>query len=221
MVLLLLVGLLGIVLLKSRIEATMLSPETQEQASGEQQGTIPEGEAAQQPTEGTSDSQGGTSEAAQPEAHAPSSTDDPEPQTTEPGGGQDGASPVQEGYATYVTSDAQQLKYVDAYGVAQVFTDDPIWLGEAPYIASGTSLVAKEQPESYGRYHEYQQLSDGYLDDLKADVVRFANGTNTFDSQLARAVGGSQYLNLLGALSQLDQTTLDATVVHLVVDSMV
>jgi hypothetical protein len=33
-------------------------------------------------------------------------------------------------------------------------------MGEAPYIASGTSLVAKSQPESFGRYREYQQLSD-------------------------------------------------------------
>ena len=128
---------------------------------------------------------------------------------------------MQDGYTTYVVADPIELKYVDATGIAQAFTDDPIWMSEAPHIASGTSLVVKAQPESFGRYRTYQQLSDSYLDDLKADVVRFANGTNTFDSQLAKAVGGSQYLNLLGTLSTLDQSTLDATVAHLVIDSMV
>ena len=222
LVLLLLVGVLGYVLLKSRTDETMLSPETQEQQSVVPQQESPEGEASPQQAPDDTHTVQTEGEGAGVPTDAPPASGDSDRQQVPAEDKQDDASDsVQDGYTTYVVADPIELKYVDATGVAQVFTDDPIWMGEAPYIASGTSLVAKSQPESFGRYREYQQLSDSYLDDLKADVVRFANGTNSFDSQLAKAVGGSQYLNLLGTLSTLDQSTLDATVAHLVIDSMV
>ena len=225
LVLILLVGLLVFVLLKSRTDETILSPETQGQQTVEQQDERLE-ETGQQVPEGEQGTQTGTGETSPADDGQPvqmsETTDDTNLDPVTPQEGQDEATELaQDGYATYVTPDYLQLKYVDAYGTAQLFTDDPIWLREAPYISRGTSLVARTVPESFGRSLEYQQLSDSYLDDLRADVVRFANGTNSFDSQLSRVVGGSQYLNLLGALSKLDQATLDATVAHLVVDSMV
>lgn len=225
LVLILLVGLLVFVLLKSRTDETILSPETQGQQTVEQQDERLE-ETGQQVPEGEQGTQTGTGETSPTDDGQPAqtseTTDDTNLDPVTPQEGQEEATELaQDGYATYVTPDYLQLKYVDAYGTAQLFTDDPIWLREAPYISRGTSLVARTVPESFGRSLEYQQLSDSYLDDLRADVVRFANGTNSFDSQLSRVVGGSQYLNLLGALSTLDQATLDATVAHLVVDSMV
>ena len=222
LVLLLLVGVLGYVLLKSRTDETMLSPETQEQQSVVPQQESPEGEASpQQAPDDTHAVQTDGEGAGTPTDAPPASDGSDGQQAPEEDKEDDASDSVQDGYTTYVVADPIELKYVDATGIAQAFTDDPIWMSEAPHIASGTSLVAKAQPESFGRYRTYQQLSDSYLDDLKADVVRFANGTNSFDSRLAKAVGGSQYLNLLGTLSTLDQSTLDATVAHLVIDSMV
>lgn len=130
---------------------------------------------------------------------------------------------VPEGYGLYAIpqDSATVLKYIDHNGTAQVFTLEPLSLATDPMLLPGVTVVAQSSSGSYGRIEKtYQVLSDAYLDDLRYDVSRYAEGSTTFDSTLSQLIEPSNYLMFIQALSQMGSEAVDASIAHLAVETL-
>lgn len=130
----------------------------------------------------------------------------------------------EEGYDRFVVpQDAPVvLKYIDKSGLAQLFTYDQLSLAEDPVLLPGATVIAQTTADSYGRIEKtYQVLSDRYLDDLKHDISRYAEGATTFDSAFSQVMGPTSYLAFVQALFQGGMQTFDETVAHLAIESLI
>lgn len=169
-----------------------------------------------------------------PEVTVPETTV-PEDQAAEPTPGGDASAPLtptippaddapEEGYDRFVIpQDATvTLKYIDKSGLAQLFTYDQLSLAEDPLLLPGATVIAQTSADSYGRIEKtYQVLSDRYLDDLKHDISRYAEGATTFDSALSQVMGPTSYLAFVQALFQDGTEAVDASVGHLAIESLI
>ena len=145
------------------------------------------------------------------------------PESTTPTAPLADAAP-EEGYDSFVIpqDSTTVLKYIDKNGLAQLFTYDQLGLAEDPVLLPGATVVAQTTADSYGRIEKtYQALSDRYLDDLKHDISRYAEGATTFDSALSQIMGPASYLAFVQALFQDGMQTFDETVAHLAIESLV
>ncbi|MBP3893812.1 MAG: serine/threonine-protein phosphatase [Atopobiaceae bacterium] len=133
------------------------------------------------------------------------------------------ADEASEGYGLYEAPQdrAVTLRYIDHDGAAQSFSYEPLSLSIDPLLLPGATVTVQVSSDSYGHVEgAYQVLSDAYLDDLRRDVSRCAEGSLDFDSALAQLVDPSDYLTFVQALSQTGSEALDETVAHLAVETL-
>ena len=128
------------------------------------------------------------------------------------------------GYATFTIPEGSHvtLKYVDRDGTAQLFSYEPLALAADPSFLPGATVVAQSASDSYGRIGKsYQSLSDSYLDDLKRDISRYEEGSLTFDSVLSQLIEPSAYLAFVQELAQMGTETVNDTIEHLAIETLV
>ncbi len=126
-------------------------------------------------------------------------------------------------YKTFVVPEtpAVELKYVDADGLAELFSYDTFACQEPVTLRPGSSVVASVESFSFNRLQKtYQQLADEYVADLRADVERYLDGATTYGSGLASVCDTEYYLVLLEAIANAGLQTFDDTVAHLVVETL-
>lgn len=126
------------------------------------------------------------------------------------------------GYKTYVTHAETLIKYVDNQGLAQAFTQEPLYMSNSLSIGAGVSVRVSENVNEYGRIERsYQTLPDDYVRDLKRDVSRYREGVTGFDSALSRLVGTERYLSFISELAEYDASEVEDVITHLIVDELV
>lgn len=135
--------------------------------------------------------------------------------------GADASGPSEDGgFASYTLSSSAELKYIDYEGVAHNFGSDPWNMDATPWLLGSSVVTARTQPENYGMYRSYQQLSDSYVDELKQDLASYIAGASTFDSHVSRLFDQGQYENFLYGLTLGGADLLESTVAHLAIDAI-
>lgn len=114
-----------------------------------------------------------------------------------------------------------ELKYVDTDGLAELFAYPPFACQDPVTLRVESNFVASVESFSFNRLEKtYQQLDDGYVADLRADVARCMDGATTFSSSLATICDAESYRALLEALADAGLQTFDETIDHLVVETL-
>jgi hypothetical protein len=113
------------------------------------------------------------------------------------------------------------LKYVDSENVAQLFSYPPYeWQGSVR-ITPGSTIIASTRSSQLGRQGKtYQQLSDDYMRDLRADVEKTRMGDESYSSSLSSICDLEAYTSLVKTLAESNLETLDGTVIHLVIEAL-
>ena len=156
-----------------------------------------------------------------PQPIVPTREDDTS-ETSQEQGSQTQPSPTATSYETFVTTGQTSVKYLDETGVAQAFDQDPLYMTESLSIDAGVSVEASATSDSYGRMgRSYQLLPDSYLQGLKRDLQRYAEGSTSFDSSFSRLFDAREYLEFVAELSEYGQDRVATMVSHLLVDSTI
>lgn len=108
---------------------------------------------------------------------------------------------------SYTVTEDAYLRFVDANGVAQLFTVEDAGFEASPYVLANTRVVASAEESNYGRYEPYRALDSRYVSDLKNDCELYRQGTTMFTSGLAQMTDQEGYKTLVRALSEQESSS--------------
>ena len=108
---------------------------------------------------------------------------------------------------SFTVNEDAYLRFVDANGVAQLFTIEEAGFEVAPYVLANTRVVASSDESNYGRYEPYRALDSRYVNDLKNDCELYRQGTTMFTSGLAQMTDQEGYKALVKALCEQEGST--------------